>query len=143
MPAFVKLLIGLAAALAAGWVSHGPLGRGEAFVDSLQAQADAVVRSAELPGVTVRFARDPLSRKAMLSGPANDFQREGQGTLLGLNDRIRAVPGVSDIAWDDKERAEELMPLIAETEILVALAFLLGLGLGRLFFGGRKRRGFL
>jgi hypothetical protein len=33
MPKLVKFLIGLAAALAAGWISHGPLGRGEQFID--------------------------------------------------------------------------------------------------------------
>ena len=30
-----KVLIGFVAALAAGWISHGPLGRGEAFIGSL------------------------------------------------------------------------------------------------------------
>lgn len=103
MPAFAKLLIGFAAALAAGWVSHGPLGQGEAFIVSLQAQVDAVIRAAGLPGVTARLPRDPLARKVTLAGPANDFQREGQGTLIGLNDRVRAVPGVSDIVWDDTD----------------------------------------
>jgi len=36
-----------------------------------------------------------------------------------------------------------MMPLLLETELLVALAFLIGLGLGRLIFGRRKRSGFL
>ena len=53
-----------------------------------------MVRAAEVPGVEVRFARDPLSREAILSGPANEFQREGQGQFPGLNDRVGAVPGV-------------------------------------------------
>lgn len=35
------------------------------------------------------------------------------------------------------------MPLLLETEMLVALAFLIGLGLGRLIFGRRKRTGYL
>ncbi len=96
-----KALVGLSAALLAGWVSHGPLGRGEAFVDVLQSRARAEIERAELAGVQVRFARDPLSREAILSGPANDFQREGQGLFPGINDRIRAVPGVSGIRWDD------------------------------------------
>ncbi len=103
MPAFAKLLIGFTAALLTGWLSHGPLGQGEAFVDGLQAQADAVIRDAGLAGVTATFPRDPLSRSATLSGPANDFQREGQGTLPGLNDRISAIPGVSGIAWNDND----------------------------------------
>ncbi len=35
------------------------------------------------------------------------------------------------------------MPLLLEIEMLVALAFLIGLGLGRLIFGRRKRTGYL
>ena len=103
MPTAVKLLIGLVAALIVGWIGHGPLGRGEAFIASLQAQADAAVREADLPGVTVRFPRDPLRREAILSGPANDFQREGMGQLPGINDRILAIPGVARLRWDDTD----------------------------------------
>jgi hypothetical protein len=101
MPAFAKFLTGLAAALAAGWISHGPLGRGEAFVDRLQARAEAEIRESELPGVQVRFPRGPLSRQAVLSGEADEFQREGMGLLPGINDRVRAVPGVSGVRWEE------------------------------------------
>lgn len=97
----VKFLIGLAAALVAGWVSHGPLGQGEAFVARMEAQAKAVVRDSQLPGVEVRLARDPLGREAILTGTANDFQREGMGLLPGLNDRIRDVPGVASVRWEE------------------------------------------
>ena len=103
MPRIAKLLIGLVAALAAGWVSHGPLGQGNAFVDRLQAQSERVIREADLPRVAVRFPRDPIARQAILSGDANDFQREGQGLFPGLNDRIRDVPGVSGLRWDDTD----------------------------------------
>lgn len=99
----LKFLIGLAAALLTGWISHGPLGQGEAFVGLIEAQATAVVREAEIPGVEVRFSRNPLNRQAILSGPANAFQREGQGLLPGLNQRVRAVRGVATVRWDDPE----------------------------------------
>ena len=101
MPTAVKFLIGLAAAFVAGWVSHGPLGQGEAFVERMEAQAKAVVRDSQLPGVEVRLARDPLSREAILTGAANDFQREGMGLLPGINDRIRDVPGVASVRWEE------------------------------------------
>lgn len=100
MRASYKGLIGLIAALLAGWISHGPLGRGEAFVDTLQSQAQAQISEAGLAGVQVDFARDPVSREAILSGPANDFQKEGQGLFPGINDRIKAIPGVSGIRWE-------------------------------------------
>ena len=101
MPDAGKFLIGLAAALLAGWVSHGPFGQGEAFIDKVEAQAKAEVAEAGVPGIEVRFPRDPLQRQAILTGPANDFQREGQGLYPGINDRIRSVPGVSGLRWDE------------------------------------------
>ena len=60
----VKFLIGLAVALLSGWIGHGPLGQGEAFVDRLDAQSKAVIKQWELP-VQVRFERNPLSRQAI------------------------------------------------------------------------------
>ena len=140
MPGFAKFLIGLGAALLAGWLGHGPLGQGEAFVASLEARSKAEVREAAVPGIEVRFRRDPLHREASLSGPANDFQREGQGLYPGLNDRIRAVPGVSGVRWDDEPegRGAVALPLVAETLLLVLGAYLLGLALARLLF--RRRR---
>jgi len=99
MPAAVKFLIGLIAVLLMGWIYHGPLGRGEALIDNLEAQAQQAVAAGEVPGVQVHLGRDPLSRVATLSGPANDYQREGMGQYPGLNDRVRAIPGISDVRW--------------------------------------------
>ena len=104
MPAFAKLLIGFAAALAAGWASHGPLGRGAAFVDLLQAQTDAVIREAGLPGVTARFpARSVGAQGDARPAPPMISSARARAPLLGLNARVRAVPGVSDIAWNDND----------------------------------------
>lgn len=142
MPMTAKLLIGFAAALLAGWIAHGPLGRGEQFVDSLQAGAEAKLREAALPEITVAFPREPLARTAILSGPANDLQRNGMGGLPGLNQRVAAVPGVAAVRWADEGEGSDGLPLLAETLAMVALAFLLGLGLGKVFFRP-KRTSFL
>jgi hypothetical protein len=99
MPASLKFLIGLVAVTLMGWISHGPLGNGEKLVGRLEAQAKSAVAESEVPGVEVRLSRDPLSRAATLSGPANDYQREGMGQFPGLNDRIRAIEGISDVGW--------------------------------------------
>jgi hypothetical protein len=99
MPAALKFLIGLVAVLLMGWIYHGPLGHGEALIDGLEAQARQAVAESEVPGVQVHLGRDPLSRTATLSGPANDYQREGMGQFPGLNDRVRAIPGISDVRW--------------------------------------------
>jgi hypothetical protein len=95
----VKFLIGLALALLAGWIAHGPLGQGGAFVDRLDAQARDVIKQNEL-AIQVRFDRDPLSRRAILSGHADRFQREGQGSFPGIDGRVASVPGVSGVRWE-------------------------------------------
>ncbi len=140
MPGFAKFLIGLGAAMLAGWISHGPLGQGEAFIASVEARSKAEVREAAVAGVEVRLPRDPLSREAWLSGPANDFQREGQGLLPGLNDRVRAVPGVAGVRWEDGPAGGGglRLPLIAETLLLVLGAYLLGVALAWLLFRPRR-----
>ena len=141
MPAYAKLLIGLAAALLAGWVAHGPIGQGEAFIASLEAQARSEVARAGVAGVEVRFARDPLRREAILSGPANDFQREGQGLFPGINDRVLAIPGVGAVTWADTGASgggRLRLPLLLETELLVLGLFALGVAIGRLLFRPRR-----
>ena len=100
MPKAAKFLIGLAAALLAAWIGHGPLGQGEAFVDGLEARAKAEIHKVEMDQVHVRFERDPLRREAILSGSADRFQREGLGQFPGLNGRIAAIPGVSGVRWE-------------------------------------------
>lgn len=143
MPLFARLLIGVAAALLAGWIAHGPIGRGEAFVARLEAQALAVVREADIPGVEVRLQSDPLARRALLSGPADDFQREGTGYFPGLNDRILGLAGISAIAWaDGRGDRGWALPLLIETEALVLVFFGLGLLLGWRLFRPR-REGYL
>lgn len=95
----VKFLIGLAAALLSGWIGHGPLGQGEAFVDQLDARSRAVIKQWELP-VQVRFERDPLSRQAILSGHIDQFQRDGLPNFPGIKGRVAMVPGVSGVRWE-------------------------------------------
>lgn len=143
MPTAVKLLIGLVLALAAAAISHGPLGRGERLIDGLESQARAGVAQAELPGIVVRLDRHPLARNATLSGPANDLQREGLGSQKGLGDLVRDVEGIGTVRWADEPARQRLaLPLLAETTILATLSYLIGLGLGWLLWGRRRREGF-
>ncbi|HEX8666959.1 MAG TPA: hypothetical protein VF727_01135 [Allosphingosinicella sp.] len=139
----VKFLIGLVAVLAIGWVWHGPLGRGEGFVGMLEQQARQAVATTELKGIEVRLGHDPLSRTATLSGTANDLQREGLGSQYGINDYVRSVPGIARVRWSDEKAGARTVPLLAETLLLLSLAYAVGFGLGRLIFGRRKRQSFL
>jgi hypothetical protein len=141
MPPIPKATTGLLLAFLAAWLSHGPLGGGERLIGSLEAQARAKVAEAALPGVSARLDRDPLSRRATLSGPANDLQREGLGSQKGVMDYVREVPGIGPVRWSDEPRSR-IVPLLAETMILAALAYLIGLGLGWLLWGRRRRQGF-
>jgi hypothetical protein len=139
----LKATAGLAVALAAGAIAHGPLGAGERLVADLERQARAAAARAELPGITVRIDRDPLARNATLSGPANDLQREGLGSQMGVSDHVRSVEGIGTVRWaDEPARERRALPLLAETLILVSLSYLIGLGLGWLLWGRRRREGF-
>jgi len=157
MSRWYKLSIGLAAALLVGWLSHGPIGRGAAFIDLLDAEAQAVVHHVGLPGIEVHMRRDPLTRLAIFSGTANDLQRCGTVVFAGpdagctprpqdvpgLNGRVEAVPGMGGVHWVDEDGGAAV-PLIAEMLGLSALAWLIGLGLGWLLFRPRpKRTGYL
>jgi len=95
----LKFLLGLTAALLAGWISHGPIGRGAAFVDQLDGALQPLVPGFNVPGVTATMQRDPLARTALLSGPADCFQRRGLGSLKGIEGRVLAIPGMSRAEW--------------------------------------------
>jgi hypothetical protein len=139
----VKFLIGLVAVLVMGWLWHAPLGRGAAFVGALEQQARKAVAMTELPGIEVGLGHDPLSRTATLSGSANDLQREGLGSQYGINDYVRSVPGIAGVRWADEAGGARTIPLLLETLLQLSLAYLLGIGLGRLVFGRRTRQSYL
>jgi hypothetical protein len=138
----VKLLTGLAAALLAGWLHHGPMGNGERYAGAIESAAKEVVAASEIPGVSVQLGRDPLNRTATLSGAADDFQRNGMGGQKGLTERVAEVPGISSVRWADEGPAGFALPLFAETLLHVALAYLLGLAIGWLVWGRERRQGF-
>ena len=102
MPRFARILAGLALALGVGWLHHGPLGGGARFVDALEARAKLRLRATDLPGVTVRIERDPLSRTAVLSGDVDEFQKQGLGSFPGIDERIRTIPGMGGIRWEPR-----------------------------------------
>lgn len=147
MPPSVKFVVGLTAVGLAAWISHGPLGNGARLIDRLEGEARTAVARTELPGVDVRLSRDPLARDATLSGPANQFQREGQGSLPGLNDLVSGIEGVANVRWATPPAVSgneaRIMPLLLETILLAIPPFLLGLFLGWFFFGRPKKDSYL
>ncbi|HEY0026905.1 MAG TPA: hypothetical protein VGC35_03450 [Allosphingosinicella sp.] len=138
----IKFLIGLAAAVLLAWIWHGPAGQGEKLVNRIDKDAKVLVAAAELPGTAVRTERNPLTRGLVLSGPANELQREGLGSQNGVKDYARAVDGVGNVRWDDEPARFEL-PLLAETAIVAALGFLIGFGLATPLFNRRRKSSYL
>ena len=92
---------GVVATLAFAGLWHGPLGAG----DRLAARADKVARDTlvyyELPAVSARVARGPLSRSIILSGPADRFQRSELVRIMG------DVPGINAVAWNPASLPQE------------------------------------
>jgi hypothetical protein len=137
----LKLLTGLAAVLLLGWINYGPLGHGALFINVLEARARAVVAETNVTNIDVRLDRHPLRRAATLSGPADDFQRNGMGGYKGLTGRVADVPGIGTVRWADEPGSGGFMlPLLAEILLLMCAGYLLGLVLALLFVR-RKRDG--
>ena len=139
----VKLLIGIVAVLVMGWIWHGPAGRGEAFAEALEAQARAAIAPLQIPSIQVSMARHPLRRVAIMSGTTDPIQRHGMGSEWGLSEYVSNVPGISGVHWTDESGGPGGLPMLVETWLLVTLAYAVGLGLGALLFGRRKRQSFL
>ena len=88
------LAIGIAATLGATALYHGPMGTGDAFADAVEQAARAELDRQEMVQINARLERGPLRRTLILSGPADDFQREELPKIM------IGVPGVEAVRWD-------------------------------------------
>lgn len=95
------LALGIFAVIALTWIWHGPLGAGERLAGDIEAAARAQLDRDEMVQVQAQLERRPLSRRLVLSGPADDFQRQE------IRRRMRLLPGVGDAAWDASSLASE------------------------------------
>jgi hypothetical protein len=84
---------GAAAALVAAALWSGPLGGGDRLTSAIETAARATLNHLEMTQVSARLERNPLRRRLILSGPADDFQR---AELVQVLDDI---PGVADVRW--------------------------------------------
>ena len=101
MTRFRILMLGIAASLAFTALWHGPLGAG----DRMAARAEVIARRTldyyALPMIQARMERQPMSRRIVLSGPADNFQR---GELVRIMDQI---PGILEATWDPASLPQE------------------------------------
>ena len=93
MRRFPVLASGIAAVIAVTWAWHSPLGAGERFAAQVEAAARTQLDHDEMTRVQARLERDPLSRRLVLSGPADDFQR------AEIKRRMEEIAGVGEAVW--------------------------------------------
>jgi hypothetical protein len=107
--------------LAAAW--HGPLGGADRFSAKVGKGIRATLAYYEVTRVDAHLQQGPLTRRILLSGQADDFQRSELVRLMG------ELPGVSSATWSTGRRA---VPLIAQGAAASILGFLLALSLAYL-----------
>ena len=105
-----------AVGLAALW--HGPLGGAATLETRVNRGIRATLQYYEMNGVTAHLSHGPMTRKVLLSGPADDFQRSELVRLM------EELPGVSSASWSADGGG---IPLIAEGAAVSLLGFLFGL----------------
>ncbi len=112
-----RLALGIALSFVLAAVWHGPLGGADRFQRKVERDIQQMLVDYEMTKVSAHLHQRPLSRRVMLSGPADDFQRQG---LIEYLDRI---PGIESATWSKRGG----MPLIAEGMIVSLVGFLFGL----------------
>ena len=108
--------LGLAVGLAVLW--HGPLGGADRLAAKIESDARLTLDNYEMWKVEAHLQRGPLTRRLLLSGPADDFQSSELVRIMG------SLSGVSSARWSAKGRGT---PLVAEGAGAALLGFLLGL----------------
>jgi hypothetical protein len=114
----IALAIGVVASIGLAALWHGPLGAADRFSSEVERNLRKALVYYEIPQVTAHLQHDPLTRRALLSGPADDFQRSELVRLIGK------VPGVASARWSPVGRG---VPLFVEGAAVSLLGFLLGL----------------
>lgn len=98
------LLLGVVAVVGFTALWHGPLGAGERLALDAETSARRTLDHYELPLIQARMQRGPLSRRLVLSGPADDFQRSELVRILD------DTPGVVEVRWDPASLPQERRP---------------------------------
>lgn len=95
------VLLGLAAVVGFSALWHGPLGAGARLANVAESSARTTLNKYEFPMLQARLQRGPLTRRLIVSGPADDFQRS---ELIRILD---STPGVVEVRWDPASLPQE------------------------------------
>jgi hypothetical protein len=115
---WLSLAIGAAACGGAATLWFGPMGAADLFTHRVERDARITLGNYEIPQVGAYLHRKPLSRRLILHGPADEFQRSELVRIMPL------IPGVREARWSDKSGG---VPLIAESVAAAIAGFLFGL----------------
>ena len=110
--------LGIIASIALAGLWHGPMGAADRFSAAVEREAQNALVYYEITQVSAHLHHGPLTRRVMLSGPADDFQREELARHMG------EVPGIASATWSNGGGG---VPLIVEGAAVAVLGFLLGL----------------
>jgi hypothetical protein len=86
--------LGALATIAVAELWHGPIGAANELEARLERHARNLLDYYELPQISARLDEKPLTRRLILSGPADDFQRRA------LVDKMGQLPGIDEVRWD-------------------------------------------
>jgi hypothetical protein len=87
-------MIGVAATLGVTAIYHGPMGKADNLTASIERAARAELDRQEMVQVDAKLERGPLRRTLVLTGPADDFQRDELPKIM-----IK-TPGVEAVRWN-------------------------------------------
>jgi hypothetical protein len=110
--------IGVGLSLACALLWSGPLGGADRLVRQIERRVHYTLVYYEMTQVSAKLHHHPLTRRILLSGPADDFQRSELVRVM------EEIPGVSKATWSPRGSAG--VPLIAEGLGAALLGFLLG-----------------
>jgi len=115
----VPFAIGAVASVATAALWHGPFGAADRFASRVERGIHNTLVYYEMTQVTAHLHHGPLTRRVLLSGQADDFQRT---ELVRLMDE---VPGVSSTSWSPDGGSG--LPLVAQGAVVSLVGFLFGL----------------
>ena len=119
----ITLIAGASVAIMSLLLWHYPLGGAARMIGAMEGTARTTLVYYELPHIRAVVQREPLTRRILLSGAADRFQRRELVRIMN------EVPGVGSAAWKNpsgRSATRLMLPLLLEA----ALTCLAGFGLG-------------